>query len=327
MKRKQLSTAVITAACLLILIFDSQTALHGAKSGIDICLNAAIPSLFPFFVLSVLLTDALSQSTSSLLYRIPAALHMPEIAGAVLVPAFLGGYPVGAQCIGNLYTKKTISKTDAEKLLGFCSNAGPAFVFGMVSGFFQDKHMVWLLWFIHIFSAVITSWLIPSPSQERKINTFSKASSIQEVILTSVKVMAAVCSWIILFRTIIAFLDKWILWMIPETFQVLITGLLELANGCFRLAEIHHDSLRFLLCSCMLAFGGICIFLQTASVTKGLSLKYYLRGKILQTLFSFLLSSICISSSKIIWGSIFLFSLWALRKLKNRYSIPGSIPV
>ena len=63
-----------------------------------------------------------------------------------------------------------------------------------------------------------------------------------------------------------------------------------LSNGCCALYGQNQEEVRFLLASVMLAFGGICVTMQTMSATKGLSLRYYFMGKGLQTIFSFLLS-------------------------------------
>ena len=38
-----------------------------------------------------------------------------------------------------------LQKHQAERLLSFCSNAGPAFLFGMLSGFFPEKKTLWML--------------------------------------------------------------------------------------------------------------------------------------------------------------------------------------
>jgi hypothetical protein len=59
---------------------------------------------------------------------------------------------------------------------------------------------------------------------------------------------------------------------------------LELSNGCVRLQYIDTEWLRFLLCGAMLAFGGICVHLQTKSVVGSLSIKFHLLGKVMQTL-------------------------------------------
>ena len=44
---------------MMVLILDSRLALTAAAQGIDICVRAVIPSLFPFFFCSGRLTDAL----------------------------------------------------------------------------------------------------------------------------------------------------------------------------------------------------------------------------------------------------------------------------
>ena len=43
---------------------------------------------------------------------------------------------------------------------------------------------------------------------------------------------------------------------------------------------------RFVICAGLFSFGGICVTMQTASVTSGLHIKYYLKGKLLQTCIS-----------------------------------------
>jgi hypothetical protein len=52
------------------------------------------------------------------------------------------------------------------------------------------------------------------------------------------------------------------------------------------------ESTRFILSSLFLAFGGFCVMLQTASVTKDLGLGLYIPGKIIQTAISTLAAAI-----------------------------------
>ena len=95
-------------------------------------------------------------------------------------------------------------------------------------------------------------------------------------------IMGVVCGWIVLFRVVIAFLDRWILWLFPTEVRVALIGLLELSNGCWELRTIASVPVRFLLCGGMIAVGGLCVSMQTASVTPGLSLRYYALGKLVQ---------------------------------------------
>ena len=90
--------------------------------------------------------------------------------------------------------------------------------------------------------------------------------------------MATVCGWVVLFRVLLAFLKRWIFWILPAAVQVAVTGILELSNGCCELLAVTDVSARFCICSGILAFGGLCVTMQTVSVTAGLSLKPYFWG-------------------------------------------------
>lgn len=94
--------------------------------------------------------------------------------------------------------------------------------------------------------------------------------------------MLKICGWVILFRVLIGFLCRWILWTVSRETRVALIGLLELSNGCCMLDQIPAENIRFLICSVLLSFGGLCVTYQTASVCPGLRLRFYLRGKLLQ---------------------------------------------
>ena len=328
MERKKAGLQCVMAGIgVLVLIFDSTLALEGARKGMDLCIRTVIPSLFPFFVLSAILTNSLQNLISHRSLVISRFLGISPAAASVLLPAFLGGYPVGAKCIGDLYRSNQISRAEAERLLAFCSNAGPSFLFGMVSGFFPERKMIWLLWFIHILSALLTAAVIPADAQTGK-SPFPKETSVQQTLVWSAaKAMGLVCCWVILFRMVITFLNAWLFWLFPVWLKVLLTGMLELANGCCDLLLISEGNLRLILCSCMLAFGGICVLFQTAEVTHGLNLSNYVRGKFLQTGFSLLLSSGIVFKQGLILLAVIPVSVFLLRKTQKRYGNPRALPV
>ncbi len=312
---------------IMLLIFDSGLALEGARDGVELCIRTVIPALFPFLVLSMLLTKD-TESTGRWLRPVLKWLGIPTAAESVLIPAFLGGYPVGAKCVHELYGTGLLRKAQAERLLAFCSNAGPSFLFGMVSGFFPDRKVVWFLWIIHIFSAVLSSRVIPMVGTDTIGRIPSRNQAENPAILHSAMMtMWLICCWVILFRILVLFLSRWFLWIFPTWLTVLITGMLELTNGCCDLMLIEDEKLRFVICSCMLACGGSCVFLQTASVTKGLSLRYYVLGKGLQTVFSLLLSiGVIWEYGWILLAAIFLFVLF-IGKMQKSSGNPSVIPV
>ena len=326
LKRKHLQTFVAGIG-FLVLIFDSRLAVEGVRAGLDLCIRTVIPSLFPFFVLSGMLTGALGGTSTRPLQRIAGCFGIPSAGVSVLIPAVLGGYPVGAKAVGDLYQQKRISRKEAERMLAFCSNTGPSFLFGMVSGFFPESRYIWMLWFIHLVSAGLTALTIPGKTAENSEAVPIFAETNGNILSGAAMAMGMVCCWVLLFRMILTFLENWFLWMFPVWAQVALSGFLELTNGCCGLALIQDTALRFVLCSCMLALGGVCVLLQTASVIRGLSLLSYCKGKLFQTLYSFLLSCAMVSGKLTPGASAAVTLVIIFRKIQNSYRNPEMLPV
>lgn len=327
MKGYKTIIAICSLICVMLLIFDSKTAIEGTKIGTDLCIRTVIPSLFPFFILITALMSSLSNQDSPVLKPLARFVGIPEQAVAVLVPAFLGGYPVGAKAVTDLYRYGTLSKREAERMLAFCSNAGPSFLFGMISSLFPTRDMIWKLWGIQILSALITSRLFPALPVECLPTQHQVKEKRLDIMGSAVHAMASVCGWVILFRTLITLLNKWILWRLPTWIHVTIIGILELSNGCYELGKIPSISVRFLLSCGMLSFGGICVLLQTVSVTKGLSLRNYMIGKWLQSALAILMGWIVVSVNENVFVLFSLFFLFILVLSQNRCSNPRTYPV
>lgn len=326
-RNKGIWTGIFASVGMMVLILDGQTALEGAQTGIELCLKTVVPSLFPFFFLSLLLTGALSGESFPLLRPLGRLLGIPQGAESVLISGFLGGYPAGAQAVAALHEAGRLRTRDAQRMLAFCNNAGPAFLFGMVSSMFSHPAAAWFLWGIHILSAMAVALILPA-QQSGSVQPISrKVLSLSGTLQTSLKITGTVCGWVILFRVIIAFLNRWILWLFPSAVQVALMGLLELSNGCCALGTIPEPELRFILCSGMLAFGGACVAMQTHSVIGSLSIKSYYWGKLLQTIFSLFLSCAIVFR---LWfpcvAAALLFAILVLKKQKNS-SIPATVGV
>ena len=321
MGKQRLWTGVGASLGMLVLILDGKTALEGARQGINLCLRTVVPSLFPFFLLSILLTGAFLGSNLPVLRPLGRLFGIPGGAESILISAFLGGYPVGAQSVAAAYRAGQLDKSEAERMLAFCSNAGPAFLFGMAASLFPRKWMAWALWGIHILSAFLVSRLFPGPKTAVRLES-GKPVSLPAAMTASLRIMAAVCGWVILFRVLIAFLSRWILWLLPTAVQVAIMGMLELSNGCCALGVVPDISLRFVICSGILAFGGLCVSMQTMSVTKGLSLSRYFAGKLLQTVFSLILAAAVVWQLWAAAGGLTLFFLIFPEKIRKKGGNP-----
>lgn len=326
MRKQQLWTGLGAFTGMLVLILDGKTALEGAQQGVDLCLKTVIPSLFPFFLLSILLTGSILGTDLPLLRPIGKLFRIPNGAESILVSAILGGYPAGAQCVSEAYHSGQIRKTDAERMLAFCNNAGPAFLFGMVASAFPQKWMACSLWGIHLVSAFLVSRLFSASTEPMPLNRKAPVS-LSAAMTSAVKVMACVCGWVILFRVLITFLNRWFLWLLPMEARTALTGLLELSNGCCELMAIKDLPARYIICSGLLAFGGLCVTMQTLSVAKELSLRQYFLGKLLQTVFSLILASAIVYQQWVFSAGLLLFFLLYPQKMRKKSGNPNPLGV
>lgn len=327
MKPKTLWAGLGACLGMLILILDGKTALAGAQNGVQLCLITVIPSLFPFFVLSILLNSTLSGFQLPFLGKIGQLCGIPTGAEPLLISGFLGGYPVGAQGIAEAYKAGQLSRQTAQRMLAFCNNAGPAFLFGMVASFFPESWMVWSLWAIHISGALFTAMILTASATDDCTLSVKSAMSANQIMGSSLSAIGTVCGWIIVFRVVVEFLQRWILFLLPVPFQVAVTGMLELSNGCCFLQLIENMDMRFVLCSGMLAFGGLCVTMQTISVSNGLSIQHYLLGKFIQTSFSITAALAVVSDMTVFFFAAVLLLVLILRKDRKSSSIPHAAGV
>ena len=280
MKRKLLALWCLAAMGLVLL--EGQTAQAGVREGLRLCAGAVVPALLPFFVLSNLLTRQLWGRSGRLLRLLGRLFRMPEGAECLLVPAFLGGYPAGAGAVGQAYTSGGLTKDQAQRLLGWCSNVGPAFLFGIVAGAFEDPLAGWRLWGFQILGALVAARLLPG--KPGKAAAYEETNHGDLLALTALT-MGKICVTVVLFRVILCYMAKF--FPMDGAIGVILGGLLELTNGCCNLGAV-PSALRESAAGGLMALGGVCVLFQTKGVTDGLNLKYYFAGKGIQALFCIL---------------------------------------
>lgn len=276
MKRKVLGLGCLFAMALVLL--DGAAAQDGVRQGLRLCARSVIPALLPFFILSHILTDVLWGSSSSFFKFLGKIFRMPKGGECLLLPAFLGGFPAGAAAVGDAWKTGGLKKEDAERLLGWCNQVGPGFLFGITASTFSDPLAGWKLWGLLILGALVAAALIPGAKCEASPR---KKENHQDLLSQTMLTMGKICVTVIAFRVIICYIDVYL--NLHGINKVLIGGLLELTNGCCDLPLVPNPY-RITVAALLLSLGGLCVLIQTRSVTNGLSLKWYLIGKGIQAL-------------------------------------------
>ena len=296
--------------CMLLLIMDAQTAIKGAQDGIHQVLYTVIPALFPFMITTSVLNQVLIGQHLPGLRGIRKACGLPYGAESVWILGLISGYPIGAKLIADAYKAGQLERRTAQRLLGFCSNAGPAFVFGIIGQMFSNRIVPFVIAGIHILSALLTGLILPAKENCHCTVIRKTKFSLPQIVENSVKTLSLICAWIILWRIIISFLYKYILFQTPACLNVILIGVCELTNGCIALNTIKNEAVRCIVASCLLAGGGICVAMQTKSVTESLGITTYFTGKLLQVIISFVLSAaVCYALYPSFLPLPFLFAL------------------
>lgn len=328
MKRKNdIWPGMMAAFGMALMIMDGKTALTGAREGVTLCLNTLIPTLLPFFFLSNILTGALMGKKIRILRPVGRLCRIPEGAEYILLTGFLGGYPLGAHEISLACESGSLSPEDGRRMLAFCNNCGPAFLFGVTGVLFQDPTIPWVLFGIHLASALLVGIILPGrpepcTAQKRKNTTAVQA------LWRALRAISGVCGWVILFRSALAVMERWLLWYFPVEVRIALSGILELSNGCIGLAGIENTAIRFILCSVFLSFGGLCVTMQTYSAAQGIDRSLYFPGKALQTTISITLACLlCAPVRAIIPGIVAVMAGIFLGKWENRCRNPEKLVV
>ena len=266
--------ALALAAAFAALLRFPQEVSAAVTEGLRLSVSVLIPSLFPFFI-CVNLTSALG--LTGVLARVfaPVMRRMFHVSGAgctAVLCGAAGGYPSGAQCVAALYREGQLSRAEAEYLLLFCNNAGPAFLFGAVGtvlGIGMTGCL--LLWGIHLLSALVIG-LVNRPKEAPNaalppVQRANVSGAVVEAVRSAGQAVLQITMFVAAFSVLARLLTMAAAHILPDGVCTVLTGMLELSGGIAALANL-PIALRWklALASFFLGFGGLCVWMQTQAV-------------------------------------------------------------
>lgn len=206
--------------------------------------------------------------------------------------SLFSGTPTNAYIIKELYINNRISLNSANKLLLYTYFSNPLFLYNILSTIF-NKTIVFKLILIHYISNIIISFFIKKETTYNNGNETTNLKvtkileqSIKKSINTLLMILGNVTFFMILSNLTIK------LFSLNIYLEILLKGLLEITQSLNELAAITLNlELKQLLALTIISFGGISIHMQVYSIlneTK-INYKFFLKGRIYQTLISILL--------------------------------------
>lgn len=307
--REILLSGGVFSVALGLILWPAEAA-RAVRQGFLLCGNVLIPALFPFFLLSSLvielgLTRTLERLLSPIMYPL---FRVNGSCGAALALGVVGGYPVGARTAIQLYRSGQCSKAEAERLLAFCNNCGPAFILGVVgAGLFHSGRAGLLLYAAHLLASLLVGLLFRfyHAKEEERAGTVPpprfQAASFSAAFTKSVGSALSGClnisAFVMTFSVLLAILSRSGLMGIcsdllgrllsPLGFDrvwagQLLTGLLELSSGVTGLPA-GPTGRRLSAAAFLLGWAGLSVHCQVLAFLgdSGLSLRPYLIGKLL----------------------------------------------
>lgn len=305
-------------ATLALILWPDQ-AMDAMREGLKLCGNVILPSLFPFFVLSSLVVElGMSRYLGRLLEPVMAPLfRVNGNCASALALGFIGGYPVGARTAIQIYENGQCSRTEAERMLAFCNNSGPAFILGVVgAGVFGSGAAGLLLCLTHLLASLAVGVLFrfyksgeePRTGRVRRAQfqaaSFSRAftGSVTGALQSTLNICAFILFFTVFLRilayagilkTLGGILSALLapLGMDQTWAERLLTGLVEVSSGVSSLTDGALSG-RLSMAAFMLGWAGVSVHCQVLAFLgdSGLSARTYVTGKLLHGIFSAVLA-------------------------------------
>ncbi|MGN0641741.1 MAG: hypothetical protein ACI4JJ_01225 [Huintestinicola sp.] len=265
-----------------MLIYAGKDVAAAVSESVKSCLNVIIPSLFAFTVVSALLISSDIYKAAAKPFGLISRyiFRLPEEHFPVFLISQLAGYPIGASLVSALREQDKISEREASDMLKFCIAPGPAFIYGAACAIVPDCPKIWLCMFLSVIGANFVILLITAPFHKlppksvHKTEIHLSAEDFTAAVSKGSASMLMICSMIIFMAALTACIGK--------------TGIIRhLAVGMGKLfgadpSVCYGEIKSFLEISCvcslggglssvpaasaLLAFGGICVYMQIRAV-------------------------------------------------------------
>lgn len=283
-----LCLALLTAA-----VGRSADLAAGMRQSLALCAGTLIPSLFPLFVLARLLSGFGGNVTagSRLVQGLQKLFCISPAGVQIFLLGLCGGYPLGAVMTAEARKSGRVQKDEAERILAFCNNSGPAFIIGAGGAAFQSPQAGVLLYLAHVLAAVATGVLLrigadaPTDSASAAPPPRSPAAVFTDAVSGALGSCLNLSAYVCFFGSINA------LWggfaSLGGLRRVLALGFTELGSGIGALSGWKPGALTMALAGFLFGWGGVSVHFQTLGAVAKTDIKCarHLMGRALCGLF------------------------------------------
>ncbi len=270
-----------------------EISINGVKEGIKICIELLVPSLFPFiFFSSLMINSGVYKLIGIIFSPLSSIFFIPKGAISVFLLSMVGGYPVGAKGIKDLFDKKIINSEQAERMLMFCVNSGPSFVLGVIgTSLLKNSKASFAILKSQILSSCMIAILLGILSRRKYRKLYNANNQLSNISFETALINSCesscysilnICTLVIIFNIFFLFLSQiQVIELMKKTminlnFPHPISNcipymILEVTRSCI---EISKNGNNPFLLSIATSWGGLCVHMQVFSIIKGMKIRY-----------------------------------------------------
>lgn len=148
--------SIVIIMVFYIVMYPSEI-IEATRDGIILWANVVLPSLLPFFIGAELLVGLGVVKFIGVLIEplVRPIFNVPGEASFVFAMSITSGYPMGVKLTSNLRKNDIITRSEAQRILSFCSTSGPLFMIGSVAiGMFNNPSIGPYIVIAHYLSAL-----------------------------------------------------------------------------------------------------------------------------------------------------------------------------
>lgn len=298
-----------------ILLATSSAYSNSVINGINLWIACVIPALFPYFIITAILSSlSITSKFSNLLSPLTKrAFRTNGLIGYAFIMSVISGHPIGAKIVADLKNANLISQTESQRASAFCSASSPTFLISSVGAIMFNSVKLGLLLFIcNLLSNVILGVIFsfykrkdPPTTSTRSSNLFTTDNILYESIYGAVTSVLFVGGLITAFYVLTDILDS--LYILSPLYSIfgfllgdntlgrgVIIGLLETTNGLKVMSSAPISRITLPLIASITGFSGLSVIAQSLAFFNSAKIKAtpFILGKITNVAINFILGFI-----------------------------------
>ncbi len=284
---KFLLFALVTVIAAALLV-NAPATMTATREAIQNCATSVVPSLMAFMIVASFVSESSCGDVIGKILPTRFLFNLPQNCAKAVLLSMLGGYPCGAKMIADMLRKNEIDEKTAQRMLGFCINASPAYVISAIGiGLFGNAKIGVIIWFSHILTALLIGIVFrgkPTAEKTTHPTCLPIADSFVKSVLDSTNTMIAISGFVITFSVILTLLKQMgitdfvttalnLFTKNETTSKALFNTLFDVVVGSKTCLECPPVT-AVILCAGAVSFGGMSILSQVAYLLSGHKIRF-----------------------------------------------------